>query len=75
MSGHGVVPYVSIGMNEWLDNGNTIFHFALKNSRMDGMNYIIFKFFLHLKQKNRKINKKKEIRIAGRFGRMAAEAR
>ncbi|MBO7533342.1 MAG: hypothetical protein J6T46_05090, partial [Victivallales bacterium] len=52
LSGHGVVPYVSVGKNEWLDNGNTIFHFALKNSRMDGMNYIIFKFFSSWEVKN-----------------------
>ena len=54
--------------------GNTIFHFALKNSSMDGMNYIIFKFFLQTKQK-KKNQQEKGIMVAGRLGRMAAEAR
>ena len=54
--------------------GNTIFHFALKYSRMDGMNYIIFKFFLQTKQK-KKNRQEKEIMLAGRFARVAANAR
>jgi hypothetical protein len=34
--------------------GNTIFHFALKNSRMDAMNYIILKFFSSWEAKKEK---------------------
>ena len=54
--------------------GNTIFHFALKNSRMDAMNYIILKFFSLLEAK-KKIRQEKEMMFAGQFARVVAEAR